>query len=317
MKFRIWIAALLCILLLCACSGTRTQGTAQVPASPEPVTGPAATEAPLPETETPETDEPEESALPEENPAETNQAEAAPQENEPPEIEAGDVPPEETDYSALAGIWFGEGSTEVLTVFDNGSFLLQTDADHEYGYLKYSEEDGNLWESVPRYEMYQKNNERLYGNASLSLDEGHPGTISYTVGGGAVLFGSVVPNWSTKDGLVQARYPSGPWIDCTIAEISVEEPMVEVLFTAAGEVSDFCILSLFLKDMDQDGKPVFLVKEEYRQETLPIGWPVMSVLTFYGDIPNCGICYTDKNGETHYYALSMSGLDGSLVLSEF
>lgn len=317
MRFRIWIAALLCILLLSACSGTRTQGTVQAPANPETVTGPAATAAQLPETGAPETDEPEEPVLPEENPAETDPAEAEPQENDLPESEAGDVPPEETDYSALAGVWFGEGSTEVLTVFDNGSFLLQTDADHEYGYLKYTEEEGAQWEPVPRYEMYQENNERLYGDAALSLDERHPGTVSYTVGGGAMLFGPAVPNWSTADGLVQARYPSGPWIDCTIAEVSDEEPTVEVLFTAADEVADFCILSLFLKDMDQEGKPVFLVKEEYRQETLPIGWPVMAVLTFYGDIPNCGICYTDTNGETHYYALSMSGLDGSLVLSEF
>ena len=317
MRFRIWIVALLCILLLSACSGTRTQGAAQAPATPEPVTGPPATEAQLPETEAPETDGPEESALPEENPAKADPAEAGPEETVPPEGEAGAVLPEEADYSALAGIWFGEDSTVVLTVFDNGSFLLLTDADHEYGYLKYSEEKGAQWEPIPRYELYQENNERLYGDAALSLDEQHHGTVSYTVGGGAMLFSRAVPNWSTEDGLVQARYPSGPWIDCTIAEVSDEEPTVEVLFTAADEVADFCILSLFLKDMDQEGKPVFLVKEEYRQETLPIGWPVMAVLTFYGDIPNCGICYTDTNGETHYYALSMSGLDGSLVLSEF
>ena len=60
-----------------------------------------------------------------------------------------------------------------------------------------------------------------------------------------------------------------------------------------------------------------LVEDEYRQETLPMGWPVIALLTFYGDIPNCGFCYTDELGETHYYAVSMSGFDGSLVVSEF
>ena len=317
-KFRIWIAALLCIALLNACSLTQTQGATQTPASPETAIRQAdAPETRLPETKAAETDEPEESAPPEEDLAETVPAKADPPEDEPPESEAEDLPPEEgSGYSALVGIWFGE-TTEVLTVFENGGFLLQTDADHESGYLQYTEEQGTLWDPVPRYEMVLENGERLYGDEALSLDEGRPGMISYTVGGGAMLFGSAAPGWSTEDGLVQARYPSGPWIDCTVAEVSDNEPTTEVLFTAAGEVKDFRILSLFLKDVDQEGNPEFLIKDEYRQETLPMGWPVIAVLSFYGDIPNCGICYTDANGETHYYALSMSGYDGSLALSEF
>ena len=319
MKYRIWIAVLLCgMLVLSACTGTQT--AAPAPANLGTVVGKTDTAAskPAEPADTPEAsgaDEPEETpAPPEEDPGE-------PEESEPPEEEPEtgpeEEPPEDADYTALAGIWFDEYSTEVLTIYENGGFLLQTDADSEYGYLKYTEEEGELWDPVPRYELYTEGNERLEGDAALSIDEEHPGTITCTVGAGATLFTREVPDWSTEDGLVQARYPSGPWIDCTVAEVSGEDPVTEVLFTAAGVVEDFRILSLYLKDVDQEGHPEFLVEDEYRQETLPMGWPVIALLTFYGDIPNCGFCYTDELGETHYYAVSMSGFDGSLVVSEF
>ncbi len=37
---------------------------------------------------------------------------------------------------------------------------------------------------------------------------------------------------------------------------------------------------------------------------------------FYGDLPNNGFSYVDENGETRCFALDISGMDGSLVISE-
>lgn len=326
MKIRIWMAVLLCLLLLSACAKT----AAPAPANLGTIVGKTdAAAAQSEKTETtpqtasePETEDPSEGDDPAPAEPENGDGPVSGEPEESPDGEPEDGPEEdpaavEADYTALAGVWFGQYSTEVLTIYENGGFLLQTDAGCEYGSLRYTEEEGDLWEPVPRYEMILENNEQLYGDASISLDEWYPGTITCTVGAGASLFDREIPDWSTDDGLVQARFPSGPWIDCTVAEISDDEPTAEVLFTAAGVVEDFRILSLQLEDVKQDGTPVFQVNDEYRQETLPQGWPVLAVLSFYGDIPNNGFCYTDELGETHFYSVSISGYDGSLVLSEF
>ena len=45
--------------------------------------------------------------------------------------------------------------------------------------------------------------------------------------------------------------------------------------------------------------------------------PVRISLTFWGDMPNNGIAFTDEDDETHCFAVDMSGENGELYLWEF
>ena len=94
------------------------------------------------------------------------------------------------------------------------------------------------------------------------------------------------------------------------------EPLAGVVFSVNNPIKNFKVLSLHLKDFS-DGKPVFLVKELYTKEVLRPDRQLLVKFSFIGSIPNNGISYTDGNGKTRYYSISESGMDGSLVFSEF
>ena len=80
---------------------------------------------------------------------------------------------------------------------------------------------------------------------------------------------------------------------------------------------DLKLLSLFMNDVDEEGNPEYTIDEIYSYGTLESYRPLMVELTFYGDMPSYGVSYTDENGETRYFAVSVSGYDGSLELLEF
>ena len=43
--------------------------------------------------------------------------------------------------------------------------------------------------------------------------------------------------------------------------------------------------------------------------------PLVVQGVFYGSIPNWGVSYEDETGEIKAYSVSISGMDGSIVLS--
>ncbi len=98
--------------------------------------------------------------------------------------------------------------------------------------------------------------------------------------------------------------------------VSETEPVVDVMFIASEGVRDFKVLSLMLTDWRDDGTPVFDETELYYQEWLGEK-PLLVQMTFYGDIPNNGISFTDQNGVFHSYTVSVSGRDGELELTEY
>ncbi len=93
------------------------------------------------------------------------------------------------DYSDVVGSWREAGTENVITVYENGGFMMDGTVGHYDGYLVYTEEeDGdNMWAPVPRYDMYLENNEPLEG-ASLTTDPEHPGQLVFVMGAGAQLF---------------------------------------------------------------------------------------------------------------------------------
>ena len=90
-----------------------------------------------------------------------------------------------------------------------------------------------------------------------------------------------------------------------------------VVFSVNNPIKNFKVLSLHFKDFDNNGKPVFLVKELYSKPVFRPDRQLLVKFAFFGSIPNNGISYTDPAGKTRYYSVSQSGKDGSLLFTEF
>ena len=95
------------------------------------------------------------------------------------------------------------------------------------------------------------------------------------------------------------------------------EYSTKILFTAEGEVTDFRLLSLFVNDVDDNGKMTFDTESLYELPTLEEDKPLEVTLTFYGDLPSYGISYKDAGGNTKNFTVTLSGEDGSVTLTEF
>ncbi|MBQ9492569.1 MAG: hypothetical protein IJR54_02390 [Oscillibacter sp.] len=218
--------------------------------------------------------------------------------------------PEEVpeDFSALAGTWYGAGDGTVLTVYDNGGFVL---GDEYEGYLVYTEADGGMWESGPRYELYLENNERL-PNCFLALDDGRPGELVYVIGGGAEPLSRERPEAVRVERAEEAALSDYDEFAAYRGEYEAG-----IVFFAERAVRDFKVLSVSLTDVDEDGTALFSVRELYAQETLTPERPLLVWTQFPGDIPSNGVSYVDDTGEVRYFSVSESGFDGSLIMTEF
>lgn len=91
---------------------------------------------------------------------------------------------------------------------------------------------------------------------------------------------------------------------------------VKVIFSSQGTLKNFKVLKLEMKDYS-NGKPVFNIKELHNAGSVDAQNPLAVVLSFPGDLPSYGVSYVDGTGNTHRFAISLSGKDGSLVTSEF
>ena len=90
-----------------------------------------------------------------------------------------------------------------------------------------------------------------------------------------------------------------------------------VVFRSDAGVRDFKLLTLELRDVDDNGKAHFEAVTLFHLPSLKAGVPLAVPVSFPGDIPSTGFSYTDEEGTTHQFTLSMSGKDGSLVVAPF
>lgn len=102
-----------------------------------------------------------------------------------------------------------------------------------------------------------------------------------------------------------------------VFKVDESEYSTTILFIAEGTVTDFSFLSLSIKDVDENGKATFDTESLYKLDTLTEEKPLEVTLTFYGDSPVYGISYKDAQGVTKNYTVTISGEDGSVILSEF
>ena len=91
----------------------------------------------------------------------------------------------------------------------------------------------------------------------------------------------------------------------------------KLIFMSEGIVTDFSFLSLSITDVDEDGNVTFDTEPLYNLDLLTEEKPLEVTLTFYGDSPAYGISYKDAQGVTKNYTVTISGEDGSVILTEF
>lgn len=92
----------------------------------------------------------------------------------------------------------------------------------------------------------------------------------------------------------------------------------QVVFIAISKVSDFRVLSLSFEGVSENGSMVqFATSKLYGQEELKPERPLMVGMSCESSIPCYGISYVDENGVTRRFAIEVSGMDGSVLLSEF
>ena len=97
--------------------------------------------------------------------------------------------------------------------------------------------------------------------------------------------------------------------------LSEEESATKVAFFAQKPLKNFRVLNLEFVDADEDGNVLFQTKSMYQQKELMPDCPLVVQGVFYGSIPNWGVSYEDETGEIKAYSVSISGMDGSIVLS--
>ena len=90
-----------------------------------------------------------------------------------------------------------------------------------------------------------------------------------------------------------------------------------LVFTARKNVKDFQVIALSYRDMDDYGYMTLEAEVIHMQEELTAEETAMVEAIFYGSLPEYAISYTDENGDTRFFTVSLSGKDGSLQMSEF
>lgn len=99
--------------------------------------------------------------------------------------------------------------------------------------------------------------------------------------------------------------------------LGLDEEQPLIYFSTEQTIEEFKELSLTFESVDDDGNVKFAVEETYNHGTMTPETPLLTRMEFIGTIPNNGISYVDSNGKTRYFAVEVSGYDGSLLLSEF
>lgn len=117
---------------------------------------------------------------------------------------------------------------------------------------------------------------------------------------------------------VQARWAKDALADdAAYHEFTVDtsDAQVQVLLSCIHEVKDFKVLALTITGADMEGKISFESRTLYALDSLTPGRPLLLQMTFFGDVPSYGVSYRDERAKVQTFTLSLSGEDGSLLLS--
>ncbi|MCR5151004.1 MAG: hypothetical protein K6B52_07245 [Clostridiales bacterium] len=88
------------------------------------------------------------------------------------------------------------------------------------------------------------------------------------------------------------------------------EGAVKLLFTSDEEIKSLTLCSMAVEGIDEDGNLSYSVKSLKTFSRLKK--PLVAEVIFYGDLPNNAFSITDKFGNEIYFAVNLSGEDGSV-----
>lgn len=128
------------------------------------------------------------------------------------------------------------------------------------------------------------------------------------------------PVSAPAESCVRAQWPEEYFTDLSDYDrvrLGLDEEQPLVCFTTERTVTDFRVLSLTFVSIDENGSIAFSTEETHYQEALTPEVPLLVRMELMGTIPNNGISYVDADGAARYFAVEVSGFDGSLLLTEF
>ena len=115
--------------------------------------------------------------------------------------------------------------------------------------------------------------------------------------------------------LIKADYASDTPADSLELIADEGEYAARVLLTPETAVEKFAFFALTFDDMDGD-TPVFSTSELYSLDRFEPDKPLVVSMTFGETMPTYGFTYKNEDGLFKTYGLSLSGEDGSVVVSE-
>ncbi len=120
--------------------------------------------------------------------------------------------------------------------------------------------------------------------------------------------------------LITAYEAAGSIFDSTVYTtfIADEGPYsTAISFYPVHSARDFKLLKLSNAQVAGDGTVSFDTEAIYETEVLVQDMPLVVSMTLEGTIPGYGISYTDYSGSTRYFSVNISGMDGTIELTEF
>ncbi len=111
----------------------------------------------------------------------------------------------------------------------------------------------------------------------------------------------------------QDALPDYPNYDEFIADES--DANVRVLLSSNSPLDQFKVLSITALDAIEAGTLRYERQVLHTQDSLHPDRPLVLQMTFFGDLPAYAISYTDENGTAQTFALTLSGKDGTLLLT--
>ena len=105
--------------------------------------------------------------------------------------------------------------------------------------------------------------------------------------------------------------------DYDLLVLDESEYRVDAAITASETVTHIQVVSVTLEEVGEDDVGLRVGAVLGTLDAITPGRPFVVALAFPGDIPNTALIYTDPDGAVHSCTISMSGKDGSLLLTPF
>lgn len=305
------LCTLCAVMMFTACSESPAEDSGVKPVEPTQTTAETTEKAEETTTEATTTAEPEtttekptettaESKAEESSSAEVSSKaeESAKAEESQPEMN-GTGGDEEMELYRLYGCWESDNGEQELHVEDNTYELLGIES-YENGHLEYNKE----------MDAFLLANNSVDGakNLYIQRDPDRTGKLMLIQGMGVTEF--------TYMSDLTPREVSYPDVGQSYDGEALTTP-ININFQARTDLTDVKLLKLEFIDSTQSGDMYFDTKSLLEVPTLAKGQNFAPDVEIPETIPTFGIYYRDYHGGEHYFSITQSGMDGSIILIPF